>query len=325
MLNYIENNPSIKNNLVMTYGGMIMFGSQYSFTKVAFNPQQMTLTKDSYDTYTIRDTTGRLLLERSFPLWNLNTINTLALMFGSYARAFGSTGDIFWFDPVTGMLLYDASGDCRGSPEIMGKDGNPYLSLIPQHPNVANAYGTDWVFKNKYRWKNQTTKDDGIVFYFTEPGIQFSDLTKYENPMDLKKYPLGEFKREFQSRRNLVDDKKGIVTVHGIPMILSTIIGAQEPEIWYNFKEYKANRVDVYSIFNGIKNTNLNISVMSLTITMILIIILMILISFLKNTVTLAIADINNEYKKVIEAYLTDLNCDDVCNIGENKGELGRG
>ena len=64
---------------------------------------------------------------------------------------------------------------------------------------------------------------------------------------------------------------------------------------------------------------------MSLTITMILIIILMILISFLKNTVTLAIADINNEYKKVIEAYLTDLNCDDVCNIGENKGELGRG
>lgn len=210
----------IKDNDKIIYGNI-------KGEKLALDPAKMQTVKVANNMYNITDKSGQVLLANCRPLWNEESIKRVLSIIAAPVRAFGPTGDIFVFDSFTGQLIFDASSDFKMAPEILGQDGKPYITLAYKHPNNKNPEATKNVINSELMWRNDSTYDSQIVSFFSEPTNMGDDANNFA------KYPLGQYKREFDEKVILPYQSVG---VEGQDMQLTVVLGAQEQEIVTSYK-----------------------------------------------------------------------------------------
>lgn len=255
---YLNNNSNIK-FYTSDVNGYTCFSSRNG-GKIYFNPKIMVLEKQVNKLYLIKNIeTKKILLEDAYPEWNFYELNKLFENTILSWKAFGSTGDSFVYDPNTMMMLFDASADCAPDKSIVEKDGNAYFDLIYKHPFVANPNGFNYLSKTEYSWKKDSTKETGLIMLFSEPTLLSgnSSISQTERNTEtmktvnnFRKYPLGQYLREFDARRNILNEVVGISTTpEGINMQLSYVIGAQEQDIVKGFSNLRLTYDNVLTNF----------------------------------------------------------------------------
>lgn len=207
---------------------------------IYFDPSTMVRDKMSNNFYTLRNkTTGQIIAEQVRLQWNKENVKTILDIVAAPVKAFGASGDVIVFDSYSGEMIIDNSEDCKDTPEVLGEDGRRYITLDYLHPANANPAATKRVI-DQLMWRKDSDQNSGLVYYFSEP----TDMG--DNANDFAKYPLGQYKREFQEKIILPYESVGI---DGQPMQITIVSGAQEQEIMAPYKkvlqEYKQSMDDV--------------------------------------------------------------------------------
>lgn len=247
--NYFIYYPNEAKNIVMyDKDGKVIFSNRKNQT-ISFDDRTMRLQRTPEKLYDILDSKGNVLIKDSYPEYNSDFISKLARITSANFKMYGPTGDTFWYVPETMLLIFDQSADCAPNRELAEKQDKIYLDKIPDHLAAANKAACNYTIQNKYKWVADSTPDQKLTFFFTEPTImKNAKLTDPDDSNDFRKYPFGKYKREFQARRILKTTNIGLYTVYGIELRIAIVLGAQEPEIQESFDEYE-------NAYNDTKNS----------------------------------------------------------------------
>jgi hypothetical protein len=222
-VSYVEDIPIDERKLILkdSTGKYIYSNSQGS--RISFDPEKMEQILRIDKFYDIKDKqTGELLASAVRPQWNPENVKKILGIVAAPMKAFGAAGDVIIYDAYTGEMIVDNSEDCKDTPQVLGKDGKRYITLDYLHPANANPAASKRVVDKEFMWRKDTDTTSGQVYYFSEPIDMKEDANNFE------KYPLGEYKREFQEKIILPYETIG---VEGQPMQIAVVSGAQEQEI----------------------------------------------------------------------------------------------
>jgi hypothetical protein len=162
---------------------------------ISFNPRTMYKVEQSDNDYGIfQKNTNKLLITDARPQWDTEAVKTRLGIIAEPIKAFGKTGDVIVFDSFTGEMILDNSEDCKDTPQVLGKDGHRYITLDYRHPNNVNPTACKRIVEKEMMWRHDSEEGTNEVYFFSEP----TDMGNSAN--DFSKYPLGQYKREFQEK-----------------------------------------------------------------------------------------------------------------------------
>ena len=246
---------SLKETGETKHGNKLLNGEE-----LVFNPDTMERFERHDLFYDIYDKkTGELLLEKTRPIWNREKLKKLFNETGiTYLRMGGKTSDPIILDPISGELALDNSKDCETIPRVVrfDKKGNflfrdIYLDHL--HTNASYPAAMEWSINNKLTWR----RDGKQIYYFSvEDGkIPIEDVENGQ-VWNLEKYPLGEYKREFQYQVIIPSEVLGL---QGTNSQLTLILGMQEPEITNDFEYLDEQYKELKSNIKKLENLAVNI------------------------------------------------------------------
>lgn len=224
---YIEANPNTK-LLYVNEEGFVYYENDKN-EGVYVNEETMRVERTAGERYRIvqRDT-GETLLSNSLPRWNIEELIEILNVVAVPHKNFGGNGGFILVDSVSGDILIDSFANkdrFYANEDDLYFKGAKNLSTIHLKANNQNREFVRETMFRAMRTTN-TSASDKLVNLFNE-GSTFEG-----NPGDFKKYPLGEYNRDFVEIVHIPDESLG---VNGTNMQVKMLITANERDIIAGF------------------------------------------------------------------------------------------